>query len=61
MRQNLSTGSTLHVVFDTGSVGLTYKTGANSAIFPENSEEDVLEFAKLVKISEASLNKKICL
>lgn len=61
IRQKLTDGSTYEVVFDTGASGLTYITGANSAIFPENSEEDVQEFARLLKFGESTLNKAVCL
>ena len=61
IRQKTTEGSTLEVVFDVGSVGVTYVTGANSAIFPENDPSDVSEFAKLCNISESTLNKTICL
>ena len=41
-------GSTLEVTFDLDGTGLTYKTATNLAIFPENTQEDVEEVAKLL-------------
>ena len=41
-------GSTLEVTFDLDGTGLTYKTATNLAIFPENTQEDVEEVARLL-------------
>ena len=41
-------GSTLEVTFDLEGTGLTYKTATNLAIFPENTQEDVEEIARLL-------------
>lgn len=41
-------GSTLEVTFDLEGTGLTYKTATNLAIFPENTQEDVEEVARLL-------------
>ena len=41
LRQKTDEGSTLEVIFDLKSSGLTYKTAQNLAMFPENSKNDV--------------------
>ena len=45
LRQNNVHGSTLEVVFDLKDTGLTYETAANLAIFPVNSDEDIIKCA----------------
>ena len=37
---------------------MTYQTAANLALFPENSEEDVIECARLLNVD---LNRKFAL
>jgi NADPH-ferrihemoprotein reductase len=41
-------GSTLEATFDLEGTGLTYKTATNLAIFPENTQDDVQEVARLL-------------
>jgi sulfite reductase alpha subunit-like flavoprotein len=41
-------GSTLEASFDLEGTGLTYKTATNLAIFPENTQDDVEEVARLL-------------
>ena len=43
LRQNTDEGSTIEIVYDLKSAGMTYKTATNLAIFPKNSEEDIQE------------------
>lgn len=46
MRQDTKEGSTLEITYDLRGTGLTYKTAANLAIFPKNSDDDVITVAK---------------
>ena len=48
LKQKLEYGSCLEVKYDLKDSGLTYKTAANLAIFPENSVSDVQRAAKLL-------------
>lgn len=48
LKQKLEYGSCLEVKYDLKDAGLTYKTAANLAIFPENSAHDVDRAAKLL-------------
>jgi sulfite reductase alpha subunit-like flavoprotein len=50
-------GSTLEITFDTGKVGMTYKTATNLAIFPTNSQEDIEETAKILGFN---LKQRFC-
>lgn len=36
LRQNLDEGSTLEITYDLRGSGLSYKTAANLALFPQN-------------------------
>jgi len=38
-------GSTLEVSYDIKEAGLSYKTATNLAVFPENTEDDVIQVA----------------
>lgn len=49
MRQQTDQGSTIEVMFDLRGSGITYKTAGNLAIYAENSLEDVMKFAELMK------------
>lgn len=51
LRQKTDDGSTLHVEIDCGAVGMTYKTAANLAVYPENSREVVERAAKLLGLN----------
>jgi NADPH-ferrihemoprotein reductase len=48
LRQKTDYGSTLEVIYDLTNSGLTYQTGSNLAIFPQNSEENVNECAQIL-------------
>ena len=50
LRQKITDGSTLEAIFDLSSSDLTYSTAGNLAIYPENSESLVVEFARLAKL-----------
>lgn len=51
LRQQLTDGSTLEVVFDLSGSDITYKTAGNLAIYPENSEPIVNKFAELANLN----------
>jgi sulfite reductase alpha subunit-like flavoprotein len=50
LRQKITDGSTLEAIFDLSGSDLSYTTAGNLAIYPENSESLVVEFARLTKL-----------
>jgi sulfite reductase alpha subunit-like flavoprotein len=40
------------VTYDLRGTGLTYKTAHNLAFFPENSDEDIDEICKTLKVAD---------
>ncbi|CDW71895.1 nadph--cytochrome p450 reductase [Stylonychia lemnae] len=58
LRQNLDEGSTLEISYDLNDSGLSYKTAANLALFPQNDISDVVLCAERLKID---INKKFIL
>ena len=50
-------GSTIEVIFDLRGSGMTYKTGANSAIYALNKDEDVQKFAEMFALD---LDQRFC-
>ena len=43
----MTDGSTLEIVFNLANTGLKYKTAGNLAIYPENSDSLVQNFAEI--------------
>jgi len=51
LRQRTDDGSTVHIEIDNGSVGVSYRTADNLAMFPENDLETVEKVAKLLGLN----------
>ena len=56
-QQCVDSGSTIEVIYDLRGSGITYKTGANSAIYATNKPADVEKFAAMFDLS---LDQKFC-